>query len=107
MGRTGINRVEVVLIVAVSVLLAGLLAGVLARQRENGLRIHCMNNLRRVGDAVQSYHTGSALKNPFLPPARIAPDYATWAALIAPHLDAQQPLHEWQIERSYFAQDPA
>jgi len=107
MHRPAITRVEVIVVLAVAAALACVMALLVARQRENGLRLQCMNNLRRVGDAVQSFHTVSAVPSPFLPPARIAPDYATWAVLIAPHLEKKHPLHDWDASKTYFAQKPA
>src|SRR6266702_6266009 len=104
MRRSAITRVEIVVVVTMGLVLVGALAVVLARLRDNSLRIECMNNLRRIGDAVQSFHSPAT---PFLPPARIASDYATWAVLIAPHLDASNKLTNWEIGKTYFAQDAA
>src|SRR5947209_4190233 len=74
----------------------------LVRQRENGLRAQCMNNLRRIGEAMHTY--ADSKDTPFLPPARIADGYATWAVLIAPHLSAKHPLKDWDETQTYFAQ---
>src|SRR5438046_2903316 len=100
--RAGVTRVELVVVLGVGVLLVCLLAVLLVRQRENGLRLQCMNNLRRIGDGVQSFHTVSQPAAPFLPPARIAPDYATWAVLIAPHLAPDSALQHWDVAKPYF-----
>jgi hypothetical protein len=107
MQRSAITRVEVAVIAGIAVLCFGMLAVLLARQRENGLRIQCMNNLRRLGEGVQSFYLSTDKAAPFLPPARIADDYATWAVLVMPHLvseDAGKP--GWDVSRSYFAQSP-
>lgn len=104
MRRSAVTRVEIIVLLTIGLLLAGVLTVLLARLRDSGLRIECMNNLRRIGDAVQSFQSPAT---PFLPPARIAPDYATWAVLIAPHLDAGNKLTNWEVGKSYFAQDAA
>ncbi len=99
--RPAVSRLEVVVLLALGVLGLGLLFVLLSRQRENGLRIQCLNNLRRIGEAVHGSENGA------LPPARIAADYATWAVLLAPHLAKDHPLAKWDVSRSYFAQDAA
>lgn len=104
MHRSAIARVELVVILGVGALLACVLAVVLVGQREKPLRLQCMENLRRIGNGIQSYHADKA-PDPFLPPARIAPDYATWAVLIVPHLEKDHPLHHWDVSQTYFAQD--
>ena len=76
----------------------------IARQRENGLRLQCANNLRRLGVGVHSF-ADPKTPNSLLPPARIADEYATWAVLLAPHLVKEHPLHHWDKSRTYFAQD--
>jgi hypothetical protein len=100
MRRTAITRVEVAVLAVLAVFAVGVVALLLMRQRENGLRLQCMDNLRRIGMAVHA-------QGPRLPPARIAPDYATWAVLLAPNLADKHPLTKWDVSRTYFAQDAA
>jgi hypothetical protein len=114
MHRSAITRVEIAIIIGLGLLVAGLLAVLLSRQRENGMRLQCMNNLRRIGDAVHGFHEGQPgaddLQNPghgYLPPARIADGYATWAVLLAPYLTDKNPLHDWDVSKSYLAQPPS
>jgi hypothetical protein len=107
MYRAAITRVEVAVVAVIGLLCLGFLAIVLGRQRENGLRVQCVNNLRRMGEAVQSFNMASDKAAPFLPPARIADDYATWAVLIAPHLVGERAdTKTWDVSRTYFAQEP-
>jgi hypothetical protein len=101
MRRPGLTRVEVVLIAAATVLLAGVAAVLISRSRENGMRLQCMNNLRRIGTAMHTFHTDRG----FLAPGRIDDDYATWAVLLAPHLEEKHPLSGWDQSQTYFAQD--
>jgi len=78
----------------------------LARHRENAQQVQCRNNLKRIGEAFQSYHDLSAANKAsrYLPPSRLAEGYATWAVLLAPHLLKEHPLQEWNQHESYFAQ---
>src|ERR1043166_5610251 len=114
MQRPGLTRVDFAVIFAVGVVLVGLLGVILARQRENGMRLQCMNNLRRIGEASIAFQEGKqgsegAMKagHGFLPPARLAEGYATWAVLLAPYLAGDSPLHHWELSKPYLAQDPA
>jgi prepilin-type processing-associated H-X9-DG protein len=102
--RPAITRVEVVVLLGVGVLLACAFALAMVRLRENGPRLQCMDNLRRIGNGVQSY-ADNAPPNRDLPPARIALDYATWAVLIMPHIAQEHPLQKWDVSNTYFAQD--
>jgi hypothetical protein len=106
MTRRGITVLEVIVIVAVLVIAVGLMALFLVRLRETGQRVQCENHLKSIGEAIRRYHDGSAgddkLKR--LPPSRIDDGNATWAVLIAPHLAAENPLKNWDVERTYFAQ---
>jgi hypothetical protein len=106
MRRAALTRFDLVVLLALGVAIAGVLAVVLVRQRENGLRLQCTNNLRRLGDATLAYADAAApgAPGPFLPPARIADGYATWAVLIAPHLVKDHPLQHWDVSKTYFAQ---
>lgn len=103
--RRAITRIEVAVIVAIGVCCVAAIFLLLVRQRENGLRVQCANNMRRQGEAVLAY--ADTKETPFLPPARIADGYATWAVLIAPYLATKHPLDDWDVSRSYFAQPAA
>src|SRR5262245_20231734 len=106
MRRSAITRVEVLVLLVLGVLVTGVLVMLLARQRENGLRLQCTNHLRRLGEGLTAY-ADARKPNSWLPPARIAPGFATWAVLIAPYLvDDSHPLTRWDVSRSYFTQPP-
>jgi prepilin-type processing-associated H-X9-DG protein len=100
--RRAVTRLEVIVIAGLGVFCVAVTFLLLVRQRENGLRAQCMNNLRRMGDAMLTY--ADSRNTPFLPPARIADGYATWAVLTAPHLTLDHPLTKWDMSRTYFAQ---
>lgn len=101
MHRPATSRIDVIVVVLLAFILLGLVLVFLPRQREQGLRVQCMNNLKVIGDGVQSYHK----QHEFLPPVRIADGYATWAVLLAPHVTAANPLKDWD-ERLPFVDQP-
>src|SRR5438046_2161089 len=104
--RRGITVLELVVVLAVCIVAVGLGVMLLSRHRENSHQAQCRNNLRVIGKAFHAYHDASSANEAsrFLPPARIADGYATWGVLLAPHLQAEHPLHEWDKQLSYFAQ---
>jgi Protein of unknown function (DUF1559) len=104
--RRGLTKIELLVALAGGIVVIGLVAMFLARHRESSQRVACINNLRVIGQAIHAYHDASAAdeKLRYLPPARIADGYATWAVLIAPHMIKSHPLHDWDKERTYFAQ---
>jgi prepilin-type processing-associated H-X9-DG protein len=104
--RYGLTKLEVLVAAFLCLIAAGFVAMLLARHRENSQRVACINNLRVIGQAIYAFHeaSGADEKSRYFPPARIDDGYATWAVLIAPHMIKSHPLHEWDKERSYFAQ---
>lgn len=104
--RRGITVLEVLVVLVVLILASGIGVVMIGRLRENGQREMCKNNLRVLGMAIQAYHGKPEDPNArnFLPPARIADSYATWAVLIAPHMLNDHPLVKWDVQQSYFAQ---
>jgi hypothetical protein len=109
--RAGLTLIDIVVVVFLFLTTLGFLLTYILRQRENAMRVQCMDNLRRIGGAARTFHdtSGVALAGPaaaFLPAARIADGYATWAVQLAPHLASSSPLDAWDLQRSYFAQGP-
>ncbi len=95
--RPGITRLEMILVVLIFMASVGLLFTYLAQQRERTDQQHCADNLRHIGEAILGFHE----EKKFLPAARIASGYATWAVQIAPHLDKDSTLTEWDLAKSY------
>ncbi len=60
-----------------------------------------MNNLRQIGEGIQAFHG----EREFLPPARIADGYATWAVLLAPYAGREHPLQTWDAAKRFVDQD--
>src|ERR1043165_3868384 len=105
-SRRGITRLEVVVMLVLCFITAGVGMLLLARHRESAQRVQCEERLRRIGQAFYGYHSASSAEeaSQHLPPSRIADGYATWAVLLAPYLIDQHPLTQWDVQQSYFAQ---
>jgi prepilin-type processing-associated H-X9-DG protein len=104
--RPGITVLETLVVIALCVLALGLLAILIVNHRENAQRMQCTLNLKAMGEAFHAYQaaTSPVKANQHLPPSRIAPNYATWAVLIAPYLTKEHALTKWDVPRSYFDQ---
>lgn len=64
-ARRGFTLIEILVVIAIIALLAGLTFPVLSRAREGGRRTACMNNLRQLGLAFQQYTQDSGGRYPF------------------------------------------
>jgi hypothetical protein len=95
----------VVLLIFLSSL--GLLIVYLNRQRGNADRILCTRNLMVIGQGVQSFHDAQKelRERGFLPPARIADGYATWAVLLIPHVAPGNTAKDWEVALPFNEQD--
>lgn len=103
-ARRGLTLLEVIILLVLVLIFLGILVTFIGRQRENALRVQCANNLKRQGEAIVVF--GDAVKGKgFLPAARIAEGYATWAVQLAPYLAAENPLEAWDLQKPYATQD--
>src|SRR5262249_43896417 len=100
-ARAGFSLLELVVVLFIAAVGITLLLVFIQKMRERGHRVHCQNNLREIGKAVNLYRKED------LPPSRIADGYATWAVLIVPFLAKNSPLDRWDLERPYFEQPEA
>jgi prepilin-type N-terminal cleavage/methylation domain-containing protein/prepilin-type processing-associated H-X9-DG protein len=64
-GKSGFSLLELLVVVAIMVILAGLLLPVLARAKARAKRIQCISNLRQIGIAAQMYTVDNSGLYPF------------------------------------------
>ena len=108
-ARGGWSLIDLLVLLLVLFLVAGLTVPFVKRQHKSAERVHCTYNLQQLGNALNKYNEVHG----FLPPARIADDYATWAVLVAPYLEKRptdalnHPLENWDTGRRYADQPQA
>lgn len=98
--RHGFTLVELLVVIAIIAVLIGLLLPAVQAAREAGRRTSCANNLRQVGLACLQYHESRR----FLPPARFADQFVTWAVVVLPYLEQQAGYDLWDIQAGYYSQ---
>jgi len=100
--RRGITAIELVVAVVLFLIVLGILLTAIPRMRESAHRVQCSNNLKEMGTACRLFRDAKK----FLPAARIADGYATWAVQIAPYLKLAKdnPLLDWDMSKTYYDQ---
>jgi prepilin-type N-terminal cleavage/methylation domain-containing protein len=103
--RTGFTLVELLVVISILALLAGLLLPAIQRVRESANRTSCANNLKQIGIAMHLYH--DVYKT--LPPSfsKNGSDATTWCVLILPFLEQESLYKQWNFSKSYYAQAEA
>lgn len=97
--RRGVTLIELMVIIGIIAILAGLLLPAVQFAREASRRIQCVNNLKQIGLALQQYHdTWRVLpaayldpvlarqKNPIVSDSSFSSGWA-WGAMILPYLE--------------------
>lgn len=98
------SLIELLVVISVIAILAGLLLPVLNKTRETGYRTDCMNNLRGVGQALQMYLNDSG---DIMPVAAQMPSVDTLdlpriADILTPHLDQPTALKCPKDTKNYY-----
>ena len=70
--------------------------------RESARRTECLNNLKQVGLAVQSYE--SALQQ--YPPSRAADRFLAWPVYLMPYIELENVFQQLDLTLEYSEQDP-
>jgi len=99
----GFTLIEMLVVLAVIALLAGLLLPAVQKAREAANRITCANNLHQIGLAQHHYY----LTYGTLPPSRIADKKATWMVLLLPYLEQENQFRAWDMAATYYEQSDA
>lgn len=100
--RRGFTLIELLVVIAIIAVLIGLLLPAVQKARESANKATCLNNLKQIGIAIQSYHDS----NNMLPPggADNTPPWGTgtggnfggsWMVYILPQIEQGNLLDQW------------
>lgn len=98
----GFTLVELLVVVAIIGILVGMTLPAVSMVREAARRTECLNNLKQIGLAVQSYESARQL----YPPSRAADQFLTWPVFLMPYLEMQNVYDGMQLRKRYLDQDP-
>ena len=99
----GFTLVELLVVVAIIGILVGMLLPAVQAVRETARRTECLNNLKQVGLAVQSYESARQQ----YPPSRAADLFLTWPVYLMPFLELENVHDQFKLDKQYRDQDPA
>jgi len=102
MKQRGFTLVELLVVIAIIGILVGILLPAVQMVRESARRTHCLNNLRQLGLAVQTYESSHKQ----IPPSRPADRFLTWPVLLMPFLEYGNLHQQFDIKAPYHTQDP-
>jgi hypothetical protein len=100
--RRALSRLEAVALAVFVLFALGVLLTLLRNSWGQSDRVVCMNQLKRLGDAIFTYNE----QHKHLPASCIADGYATWPVQIAPYLfkDGENNLLKWDMAETYYRQ---
>jgi prepilin-type N-terminal cleavage/methylation domain-containing protein len=99
--RCGFTLIEMLVVIAIISILAGLLLPAVQRARETASRLQCANHLKQIGLAFHHYENMHGA----MPPSRLDVGAATWAVLILPYVEQNNLYQQWDLKRSYYEQN--
>lgn len=99
--RSGFTLIELLVVIAIIGLLVGMLFPAVQAVREAARRTSCLNNLKQIGLAIQSYESFAKL----IPPSRGADMFLTWPVYLMPYLEAQNLYNQFDLRKVYGLQN--
>lgn len=105
--RQAFTLIEMLVVIAVIGMLAGLLLPAVQSAREAARRSSCSNNLRQIGLAMASFESA----NKGLPPRRMGPSwtpavanrgYCGWGAIILPYLELKNVSRLYDVTANFY-----
>ncbi len=101
--NVGFTLVELLVVIAIIGMLVAMLLPAVNAAREAARRTQCINNLKQMGLAIQSFENAKTQ----LPSVRVTCHHGTWYTEIWPFLEEQNLTEQWHREYSYHYQSEA
>jgi prepilin-type processing-associated H-X9-DG protein len=100
--RHALSRLEAAALAVLALIAVGVLLTLLRSSWDQSDRVVCMNQLKRLGEAIFEYHE----QHKHLPASCIADGYATWPVQLAPYLfkEGENDLLGWDMAETYYRQ---
>jgi prepilin-type N-terminal cleavage/methylation domain-containing protein len=98
--RPGFTLIELMVVIAIIALLAGLLLPAVQMVREAANRTQCANNLKQIGLACRAYE----LDHHTLPPSLVVEMGPSWMFMILPYIEQEQLFKRWDMNKTYYDQ---